>query len=205
MVIAVDGTSGSGKSSIAKRVAELTGFELLNTGKIYRKITKECLSKKIPPEDETRVTEVAKAIGSESLGDLDLHSEEISRVVPMYARIPSVRSEVRKIQQTLGTTRDIVVEGRDIGTIVFPSADCKFFITASLEERARRRQKQLGQTAENDFLSIMRNLEERDHQDEHRKASPLEIAPDAEMVDTTHLNLDQVVEIVMTKIKGKIA
>lgn len=201
MVIAIDGTSGSGKSSVARIIAEETAFELINTGKIYRKIAKDCLEKKISAEEETKVTEIAKSICLEKLEDSELHSEEISRAVPLYAKIPSVRIEVRKIQQELGNTKNIVVEGRDIGTVVFPNAQFKFFITATIEERARRRQKQLGVTGEDSLVSIMKNLEERDHQDEHRTSSPLATASDAEVIDTTELTLEEVVKGILKKVK----
>lgn len=201
MVIAIDGTSGSGKSSVARLVAEAASFELLNTGKIYRRIAAECLKKKIPWNNEVAVIACAKQLSFDSTPDIDLHSEEISRIVPFYARIPEVRTEVRKIQQAQGDAGNIVVEGRDIGSVVFPNADLKFFVTASLEERAKRRQRQLGTQGREDLEAIMKGLEERDHQDEHRAVSPLAVPPDAEMVDTTHMTLEQVVGLILDRMR----
>jgi len=199
MVIAIDGTSGSGKSTVAKRVAERTSFRLLNTGLLYRRITRDCLARGIKVDDVPRVVEVSQSL-TLPVEDSSLHRDEISRWVPAYARIPEVRAEVRRLQQNLGRQFDLVVEGRDIGTVVFPDAEFKFFITASLEERARRRQRQLGSHGGEDLQTMMKSLEERDHQDEHRSTSPLTLAVDAVSIDTTTMAIDEVVETILAKV-----
>jgi len=195
MIIAIDGTSGSGKSTVAKLLSESLNFELLNTGLIYRKITKECLNQNIKQNNEIKVVEIIQSISFDNLTQENLHTEIISQMVPLYANNDKVRNEVRKIQKSKAKIKNIVVEGRDIGTVVFPEAEIKLFIDANINERANRRMKQLGLTGNNEFKNIFENLEKRDNQDENRDHSPLKKALDAIIIDTSSKEVNEVVDL----------
>ena len=195
MVITIDGTSGSGKSTISKAVSEKLSIDLLNTGLLYRKITDYCLKNRIDYKNEEAVICAMDNIDYSTITNENLHSEDISRNVPYYSRIPGVREKVRKYQKTFADGKTVIVEGRDIGSIVFPNAEYKLFITASLEERAKRRQKQIN--AKTTIEKVMKNLEQRDNQDTQRKTSPLIIPDDAIIIDTTGMSIIEVVNKVI--------
>jgi cytidylate kinase len=193
MIVAIDGTSGSGKSTIAKQLAIKTGFELLNTGLIYRKITKICIDSNILPENIEGVLNQIKTISFEDIQNQNLHTEIISKNVPFYAKIEEVRKEVRKIQRNYSRDKNIIVEGRDIGSVVFPDAEIKLFIDANIDERAKRRMKQLELNSKEEYLRIVENLRIRDSQDENRTNSPLIKSKDAIFIDTTNKTVDKVI------------
>lgn len=184
IIIAIDGTSGSGKSTLAKIIAKELSFSILNTGLLYREITSSCLAKNINKESIDEVIRLATDFDFHQ-GIEGLHTEKISQMVPFIARIPAVRDEVKKFQKKIARNKNIVIEGRDIGTVVFPKADYKIFITASIEERAKRRYRQIEKTEKVDLEKIMKNLEARDFNDAHRMESPLRIPKDAYILDTT--------------------
>ena len=200
MIIAIDGTSGSGKSTVAKLLSEKTGFELVNTGLIYRKITKYCLERNINYKEINEINKILNQISFTNIKDEMLHSEEISKHVPLFARYETVREFVRKIQRSFADGKNIIVEGRDIGTIVFPNADRKIYIDASIEERTKRRMQQLGVDGIIIHDEIQLNLEQRDKHDKDREVSPLEIALDAIIIDTTNKTLEEVMKEIEEKI-----
>ncbi len=184
IIIAIDGTSGSGKSTLAKLIAKELSFDMLNTGLLYREITRSCLENNVNKENIDEIIRLATDFDFHQ-GIEGLHSENISQMVPFISRIPAVRDEVTKIQKKIAKNKNIVIEGRDIGTVVFPKADYKIFITASIEERAKRRHRQIQQIENVDLEEIMKNIETRDFNDAHRMESPLRIPKDAYILDTT--------------------
>ena len=211
-VVAIDGPAASGKSTTARLAAEELGFLYLDTGAMYRAITWKVLESDVDPEDAGAVGRVAREAHLEMRPDaqggrflLDgvdltsaLREPRISRAVSVVSRVPEVRREMVRIQREIARGREVVVEGRDIGTVVFPGADVKIFLEASLEERARRRSRELAERGVDQSAEELREeIRTRDELDRSREASPLRRAEDAVLVDTTGLTVrDQVAEVV---------
>ncbi len=201
-VVALDGISGSGKSSTARQVARVLGILHLDTGAMYRSVTWAALQAGLRPDQADAVAEVARGLkfGFDSHDHLivnghvpgpEIRSAEVSSKVSDYCQIPAVREALVAAQRFLGTLRSCVVEGRDIGTVVFPQAKFKFYMTASPEVRAKRRHgEMLAMGLKSDFNEILRNLEERDGKDTKRVLSPLMKATDAVEIDTSDLTFD---------------
>ena len=185
-VIAIDGPAGSGKSTVARRLAERLGVPYLDTGAMYRSVALAALRKGIDPHDGEAVADLALSVEIES-GDA-IRTAEVNAIVSMVAAVPAVRSElVRRQRVWVDEHGGGVVEGRDIGTVVFPDADLKVFLTANDEERARRRSEEPG-------------FQERDKLDSSREDSPLRAADDALVIDTTGRTIDDIVEEVLSKL-----
>ncbi|MBQ7466670.1 MAG: (d)CMP kinase [Clostridia bacterium] len=218
MIITIDGTASSGKSTITKQLSKVLKMPMLTTGSIYRAITLKVLNNKIDYTDDNKLKEMLKntKLRSQYSGDgtiiyLDdqicekdqLGSPIVSNTTPLIACKPFVREFVRKIQrETAKNSKDIIVEGRDIGTVVFPNADFKFFIDASLEERAKRRMKEYQKNNPNITLKeVIKDLDKRDKEDEHRDISPLVKAVDAILIDTTAIAAEEAVEMMIKYIK----
>jgi CMP/dCMP kinase len=216
IVIAIDGPAGSGKSSTAKRVAAGLGILHLDTGAMYRAITLKCLRHKIPVGDHAKIAELLKNTdisfsgGPESMrvwmdGEditLAIRGDDVTKNVSDYCAVPVVRTVLVDLQRKIGNGRHVVCEGRDIGTVVFPDAKLKFFMVASEEERARRRQRDftaLGIKKSVDELAA--EIRERDRKDSSRSNSPLRKADDAVEIDTTNMTLDQQVKFIVDKAK----
>ena len=211
MIIAIDGPSGSGKSSISKVVAARLGLQVLDTGAMYRCITLKALNNHLAADDEAALgtmaqeSEVAfiakqgEVLPSTILLDgadvtQDIRTSEIDARVSAISAVPAVRAALVHLQQKVGAQGDYVVEGRDIGTVVFPQADLKIFLTASAEERARRRVKQnkergVGST---NFDEVLQAIKDRDAADSSREMSPLTQALDAVLLDSSDLSIDEV-------------
>lgn len=209
--IAIDGPVASGKSSVAARLAKRLGCAFLDTGALYRAVAWLTLARGLAPDDESRVVDVLErepptirfddrsaraviAAGGREL-DRELFSADVARAVSPIAAMPRVRERLVPIQREFADDRDVVMAGRDIGTVILPDALAKFYLTASLEIRVERRYRQLsarGVSVEREALR--KQIERRDARDTNREASPLAIAPDATTVDTTSLTLDQVVD-----------
>ncbi|MGB8180449.1 MAG: (d)CMP kinase [Acidimicrobiales bacterium] len=194
LVIAIDGPAGSGKSSVARALAESLGWSFLDTGAMYRAVTHEALRTGVDPLDESAVADVAGEITIATLPRVsvngrdiedEIRSDEVNRVVSVVAANPRVRAQMVRRQRDFAAAQSVgtVVEGRDITTVVFPNATIKIFLTASLEERARRRD-------DESEASVHR----RDVADTTREASPLRQAHDALVLDTTGRSVDEVVE-----------
>ncbi len=216
MLIAIDGTAGTGKSTVGKAVAAKLGYGFLSTGEMYRALAYTVFAKHIDPEDHDGVLAAARAlrfsfkrqadavlkmfVNGEYLGT-KLHLEEVGNVASRVSTNREARQVLTEKMREVGEPGGIVMEGRDIGTVVFPDADMKFYLDASAEERAKRRVKQLQEAGEHpDYNEILRLIQERDHRDKNRAASPLKPAQDAFVIDTSLLNLQQVIDAVLEKI-----
>lgn len=212
MIIAIDGPAGSGKSTVAKLVAVRLGFHYLDTGAMYRAVAVRALDQDLPLNDEVALAKIANAeqiefvhegdealpsrviIGGEDVTE-PIRTPAADAAVSTVAALPSVREAMVGQQRHLGAQGDIVVEGRDIGTVVFPYAELKVYLTASPEERARRRAAQQAAKGHNvDTAAVHEALLKRDHADSTRDVAPLAAAADSVEVDTTGLTIEQVVE-----------
>ncbi len=215
-VVAIDGPAASGKTTTAKLVAEQLGFFHLDTGAMYRALTWKALEVGVDLEDgdalgrlaaSTRL-EVAEITGGvryrvdgEDVTDR-LRDPSVSRAVSFVARVPAVRRALVRIQREIAGQRSVVVEGRDIGTVVFPDAQVKVFLVASLEERARRRQEELaGKGISQQITKTMAEIRRRDEIDSERADSPLTPAADAVELDTTALAIPEQVEAVIERVR----
>lgn len=213
MIVAIDGPSGAGKSSVAREAARRLGFHHIDTGAMYRGVTAAALRDGVPVDDARALEGVARSLEMTSDGrvmvnggdvtDL-LRRAEVTEHVSVVAAQPEVRGALVELQRAVARGRDVVMEGRDIGTIVFPDAEVKIFLTASLHERARRRSAQLGLTADTATLDqIGRSIAERDTTDATRSASPLARARDALEIDTSGMALEDVVALVIETVAAQ--
>ena len=212
IVIAIDGYSACGKSSTAKQVAQQLGYNFIDTGAMYRAVTLYFLKEKVDINSEEQVLnalgqcEIAFDGLSILLNGLDvdrnIRSAEINEKVSEVSAIPAVRRKMVAQQQAFGKEKGIVMDGRDIGTVVFPNAELKLFMTADLDVRVERRRKELIEKGLHaDTEEIRRNLLARDHIDSTRADSPLRKADDAVEIDTTHLTLEEQISKIVTMAK----
>lgn len=209
LTVAIDGPAGAGKTTVSRRVAETLGYAYVDTGAMYRAVAWRALRDGIDPGDERAVTDLAERlsfdfrVGEDGQSRLFVDGEDVSAAVrqPEVTRlsspvsaIPGVRRTLVARQRAMGAAGGVVMEGRDIGTVVFPDADVKVFLTASDEERARRRTEELrarGEPAA--FDEVLAGIRERDHRDSSRADSPLRQADDAVLLVTDGLSIDEVV------------
>ena len=220
--IAIDGPAGAGKSTIAKAVAKDLGIIYLDTGAMYRATAYLALQKGIDPKDEQKVSEMLEDLKMDVVykdGDqriivngIDatpyLREHYMSKAASDISALPCVRYKMVDLQRDFASKNDVVLDGRDIGTFVLPNANCKFFLTASPEERARRRMKDLEEKGEKvDYQTLLSDIIQRDYNDSHRKVAPLKQADDADFVDTTQMSVEDVVahvkEVVHIKTKNE--
>ncbi len=219
LVVAIDGPAASGKTTTARLVAEELGYMHIDTGAMYRAVTLKVLRSGARPEDETRAAALMRATrvqlkkkggelrvlldGEDVTGDI--RSVAVTRAVSAVSSLRSVREAMVREQRRMGRSGGIVLEGRDIGTVVFPDADIKFFITAGIEVRARRRRNELlAQGVEASIDALREEIEERDRRDASRDVSPLKKAPDAIVVDTSGMTVEEQVEFVVSKVKERL-
>ncbi len=214
-IIAIDGPSGAGKGTVARAVAAALGYKHVDSGAMYRAVGWRCLQDGIALDDEDAVAAVAArfpiAFDAETImiDGVDvtraIRTPAIDRAAAAVARLPRVREILVDRQRRFGEGVGIVMEGRDIGTVVFPHADVKLYLDASEEERARRRASDPAHTGGPAAVSDVKTLmQERDRLDTTRKTSPLYAAPDAMVVDTTGKNVDEVVQEVLGLIAKKV-
>jgi cytidylate kinase len=206
LVIAIDGPSGAGKSTAGRVLARQLGYVFLDTGAMYRALALTALRTRTPLEDERALAALARdtridlaADGSVAVNGEDVTAALRTREVSTAASLVSVHPAVRRVmvarQQDLGRGGGVVMDGRDIGSAVFPDADLKFYVDADPAKRAVRRRRELAEAGiEADVAAIEREIRERDHADSTRADSPLTRVPDAIHVDTTTMGLDEVVE-----------
>ena len=209
--IAIDGPSGAGKSTIAKLIAKKLGIDYIDTGAMYRALGYKMLQLGITEDNLEAVEELLKTTEIDfSKGDIILdgtlindliRTPEISMKASACSALAIVRKHLVKVQQEMGEKKSVIMDGRDIGTDVFPNAPYKFFITATPEERATRRYKELTEKGETvSYEETLKSIIERDYNDSHRAVSPLRKADDAEEVDTTDMTIDEVIEYICSKI-----
>lgn len=215
MIIAIDGPAGSGKSTVAKKVAKLLDFHYLDTGAMYRCIAWLALERGVSLDDADAVAELAASepiVFAHEAGNplpsgvaiagtdvtLEIRTPRIDKSVSAVSAIPAVREALTNQQRTIAASDNIVMEGRDIGTVVFPNAEVKVFLTASPEERAQRRALQNEQRGfgETDAAAILADIIARDEADSTRDVAPLKPADDAHMLDTTGMTIDEVCEAI---------
>jgi cytidylate kinase len=195
MQIAIDGPAGSGKSTIAKILAKNLGFKHIDTGAYYRWVTYNVLSENVNLPDTAAIIRIAEQTDFARIDETKIRSKEVTENVSTVSAVPEVRRCVVAQQRLAARGSDIVMEGRDIGSVVFPDAKLKIFLTASVGERARRRYLELLDKGEEvDLQEIQKDIAERDRKDSTRHASPLRKVDDAVEVDTTGLTIEQVVE-----------
>ena len=192
MIIAIDGPAASGKGTLGKRLAAHYGLRHLDTGLIYRAVAKALLDAGHSPENRARAVAAAEAIDSSRFGEPALKSRAVDEAAARVAAIPEVRAAVLAFQRNFGRAGPgAVLDGRDIGTVIFPHAEVKIFVTASPEVRARRRMAELqARGAKVNAAEVLADIQRRDRRDETRAISPLKPAPDVHLLDTTHLDID---------------
>jgi cytidylate kinase len=206
-VVAIDGPGGSGKGTIAARLARDLGWHLLDSGALYRLVALAALDRGVAEDDEAALARIAVELDAEFvfseqgmqvlLDGLDvsgrLRSEEVSAFSSRIAALPGVRAALVQRQRAFRQAPGLVADGRDMGTVIFPDAKLKIFLTASAEARAERRHKQLKEKGESVNLSrLFRDIEKRDERDRSRAVSPLKPADDAHVIDSTELSIDEV-------------
>ena len=210
-VIAIDGPAGAGKSTIAKRLADTIGYTYIDSGAMYRTITLKALRENIPMKKKDMLISMAEQTDIEfhensiyldgRAVNTEIREEDVNRNVSYIAAIPEIRKLLVDIQRKISMNKNVVMDGRDVGTVIFPNADLKFYITASVEERAERRYKELKQKGyEAEIKDIRSQIEKRDYIDSTRSDSPLKAASDAIIIDTTGKSIDEVLNEVVSYI-----
>ena len=217
-IVAVDGTAGSGKGTITKIIAEKLNLVSIDTGAMYRCVALECINHGIKYTEIEKIKNVLENINIELKKDdgnqlvflngenvtRDIRTPEVDGQVAKFAAIKEVRDKITPIQRKMGENNDIIMEGRDIGTVVFPKADVKVFLDCSEEERAMRRYKQnLEKGIESTYEEVLSSIKERNKLETGRKIAPLIKAPDAVYIDSTGMTIDEEVDAVIKVIKEK--
>jgi len=211
-VIAIDGPAGSGKSTVAEKVAEILGFVYIDTGAMYRAVTARVLDGGFALTDLNHIAELAKRVRvrfSREQGSVHVWAEgvdvteeirnpEVTAAVAQVSQVPAVREAMIRLQREMAAEGAVVLDGRDIGTVVLPDACAKIFLTASVAERAQRRWLEMKEKGyELDLTALQQEMEKRDRQDSERELSPLILAEDAVLLDTTGVMISAVVDRVV--------
>lgn len=209
MIVAVDGPAGSGKGTVTKRIEKELGFLNLDTGATYRCVALQVLRENVKLDNEEKIIKIANNINIkiDNTGDKDIillngedvskeiRTKEVTEVVSQISSIIPVRERMVEVQRNLAKGKNVIVEGRDIGTVVFPNADVKIYLDASEEVRAKRRYEENVQNGINTtYEEVLENVKMRDYNDMHKKVGALKKADDAIIIDSTSLTIDQVVE-----------
>ncbi|TQQ85293.1 (d)CMP kinase [Peptacetobacter hominis] len=212
LVIAVDGPAGAGKSTVSKIVAEKLGINYIDTGAMYRAVTYKCLKEGVDISDEKVVSDMAAKsdidfrdnsiyLDGKSVND-EIRTVEVSSNVSDVAKIREVRYQMVEVQRRIGEKSSVILDGRDIGSYVFPNADYKFYLVATAEERGNRRYKEMREKGfEVNLEDVIRDIVKRDEIDSNREFAPLVKADDAIEIDTTGLGIDEVANKIIENIK----
>jgi len=216
LVIALDGPSGAGKSTVARRLAQQLGYIYIDTGAMYRAIGWKAKREGIDPSDEPKLAELCQRteillksdksdprvyVDSKDVSG-EIRTPEMGMMASSVSKSPAVRARLLALQRDLGRNGGVVMDGRDIGTVVFPGAEVKFFLDASAEERGRRRYLELrekGMVVE--LVQITKEIQDRDKQDSDRALAPLRKAEDAVLLDTTRMSIDDVLTTMLSVVK----
>jgi len=214
-VIAIDGPAGAGKSTVAKRVAAKLAISYLDTGALYRALAYYLDSLSIPALESESLKKALSSVnveirrGSVILNDQDVSSlirtPAVDKIASLYSALPSVRERLLALQREQGAKGGLVADGRDMGTVVFPNAPVKIFLTASAEVRAKRRYDELvARSVSVDYHELLREIKARDEADANRAIAPLKQADDAEVVDSSSMDIDEVVNKIVSIARGKV-
>ncbi len=208
-VVAIDGPAGTGKGTVTKLISERTGLINIDTGAMYRCVTLECINKGVSVDEKSKIKQVLENIDIKLIHEggnqkvflngvdvsKEIRTEKVDNLVAKFAALKIVRDKLTPIQQRIGQDNDIIMEGRDIGTVVFPNADIKIFLDCSLEERAKRRYKQnLGKGIDTPYEEVLSGIIERHRLETEREIAPFVKPKDAILVDTTNMNIEEVVD-----------
>jgi cytidylate kinase len=221
-VVAIDGPAGAGKSTVTRKVAERLGYLIVDTGALYRVVALAAERASVSTEDENRVTALADALVAENAVQLRrgadgaqqvllrgvdvsvaIRAQSIGQGASRVSAFPGVRDALLDLQRAQGREGGVVLEGRDIGTVVFPDAEAKFYLTASVDVRAQRRRDELAARGTPPTLAeVLSEVTERDRRDSTRPVAPLRQAEDAQLVDSSHLSIEQVVEQIVAAVQS---
>ena len=212
--IAIDGPSGAGKSTIAKRVAAELAIDYIDTGAMYRAVGLKMLRLGIPMEENETLfsmledTDVDFSEGKVYLDGEDvsdvIRTQEVSKAASDCSAFATVRRKLVELQQAMGKRKSVIMDGRDIGTVVLKDAEFKFYLTATAEERAMRRYKELREKGSEDiYEKVLEDVNKRDYNDTHREVDPLRQAEDAVLIDSTNMSIEEVVDFVIERVTGE--
>ncbi len=203
-IIAIDGPAAAGKGTLARRIAQTLGLPYLDTGLLYRAVTRRLLDANADPADPQAAEREAAALTPADMQRTDLRTPEVDRAASTVASISGVRAALLEFQRNFGRAHGAVLDGRDIGTVIFPEADAKFYVFASVEARADRRWRELqGRGIDVPLQTVTDDLQARDAADVAREAAPLRPAEDAVQLDTTCLDPDQAFDRAMEIIRAR--
>lgn len=213
--IAIDGPAGAGKSTVAKLVAQKLNIEYIDTGAMFRALTLKAIKNNIDPKDTNKVIELIKDTEIDfqnnniyldgQIVNEEIRENYVSQNVSYIAQIKEVRDLMLVLQQNMAKTKSVIMDGRDIGTVVLSDAKFKFFITATVEERARRRYEELIEKGEKNVVlqNIVEDIMKRDYIDSNREIAPLTQSQDALVLDTTNKTIDEAVEYIVSTVLGR--
>ena len=214
-IVAIDGPAGTGKGTVTKILAKRNGLIYIDTGAMYRCVTLECINRGILPNETKKINEVLENIDIKLMPDSvvflngkdvseEIRTPNIDKFVAKFAELKEVRDKLTPIQQAMGKNADVIMEGRDIGTVVFPNADVKIFLDCALEERANRRYKQnLEKGIEQSYQEVLKAIVERHRLETEREIAPLTKTEDAILVDSTDMTIEEVVNTIEEVIRRK--